>query len=123
MHQRDDGQVAIGSSLLRSKLRRPVVPDYFVHRPRLERQLDGVVTRPVAAVVAPAGSGKTQLMSNWVARTSVPVSWLSLEEMDDDPVAFWTATIVALRPLAPSAGATAGRLLAGRAPLDDVVAA
>ena len=123
MHQREGSRAAIGSSLLRSKLRRPVVPEYFVHRPRLERRLDGVTTRPVTAVIAPAGSGKTQLLSNWAAQTSSPVSWLSLEEMDDDPVAFWTGIIVALWPLAPGAGATAGGLLAGRAPLDDVVVA
>ena len=59
MHQRGGSHVAIGSSLLRSKLRHPVTPEYFVHRPRLERHLDGVTTRPVATVIAPAGSGKT----------------------------------------------------------------
>src|SRR6185312_10684513 len=80
-------------------------------------------SRPMTLVVAPAGSGKTQLLSHWVAHHPRPTTWLSLEEMDDDPIGLWTAVIAALQTLAPGAGRTATGLMARRAPLTDVVVA
>ena len=59
---------------------------------------------PLTVVIAPAGSGKTQLMSSWVSRATVPTAWLSLEEMDDDPVELWSGVIAALEQLAPGCG-------------------
>ncbi len=84
------------SPLLRSKLRRPRVPEYFVVRPRLEAVLATVPTRPLTLVIAPAGSGKTQLLSNWVAHTTTRVAWLSLEETDGEPVVLWNGILAAL---------------------------
>ncbi len=99
------------------------MPDYFVDRPRLERLLDDVGTRPLTLVIAPAGSGKTQLLANWVDHSTMPTAWLSLEEMDDDGVELWTAVIAALQAHEPGAGATAAELLTHQAPLTEVVGA
>ena len=119
-----DGSGAVdASSLLRSKLRRPAIPEYHVTRPRLQRLLAGLTARPLTLVIAPAGSGKTQLLSNWVARIATPTAWLSLEEVDDDAYGLWTGICAALRTVSPDVGAQATRLMARRAPFGDVVAA
>lgn len=110
------------SALLRSKLRRPTVPAYFVVRSRLESALATVATRPLTLVIAPAGSGKTQLLSNWAAHAAVPVAWLSLEEVDGEPIVLWSGILAALDQLAPNGVGVARELMAGGAPIDEVVA-
>lgn len=110
-----------GSALLRSKLRRPVVPDYFVPRPRLDEALATATSRPLTLVIAPAGSGKTQLLSSWASATTHPVAWLSLEEMDDDPVGLWTGMIAALETVVPDVGVTARERVMAQAPISVVV--
>ena len=48
-------------------------------------------------VAAPAGSGKTILLTSWLAATpdSNPVAWMSLDSGDNDPVRFWTHVLAA----------------------------
>lgn len=111
------------SQLLRSKLRPPARPDYFVARPRLDDLLDALTARPLTLIVAPAGAGKTQVLVSWATQTPVRTAWLSLEESDDDPVELWTGVIAALDALAPGTGDEAAVLIAGRAPVGDVVRA
>ena len=76
---------------------------------------------PLTVVIAPAGSGKTQLMSSWVSRATVPTAWLSLEELDDDPVELWSGVIAVLEQLAPGCGRVATERRVGGATADDVV--
>ena len=111
------------SPLLRSKLRRPRVPEYFVVRPRLEAVLATVPTRPLTLVIAPAGSGKTQLLSNWAAHTTTRVAWLSLEETDGEPVVLWNGILAALDQLAPGGVGVAKELMLSGAPIDEVATA
>ena len=111
------------SLLLRSKLRPPAAPDYFVHRSRLHDLLDEVASHPLTLVIAPAGSGKSQLVASWARSGTIPTAWLSLEEMDDDGPELWYGLIAALEELAPSCGTSARVLLARAAPLSDVVRA
>ncbi len=59
---------------------------------------------PLTLVVAPAGTGKTSLVAGWVAESSTPTAWLSLDETDRDGVQFWSAVIAALDTLAPGCG-------------------
>ncbi len=99
------------------------MPEYFVNRPRLERLLDDVGTRPLTLVIAPAGSGKTQLLANWVDHGEMPTAWLSLEGMDDNAVELWTAVIAALQALVPDVGRTAAAQLTHEVPLTEVVGA
>ena len=83
-------------------------------------------------VSAPAGSGKTTLVTQWLAPTSrggppapARVLWLSLGPADDDVRPFLARLVGALQDAGPDLGGEAGRLLAGGAdvPVDDVVAA
>jgi len=74
-----------------------------VPRPRLHEHLDGSPGHRLTVVVAPAGWGKTTLLSAWAhdpARID-RVAWLSIDEADDEPVRFWTYLLSALDGIAP----------------------
>ena len=107
------------SALVRSKLRPPSPSAHYVARQRLDERLQCVTAYPLTVVIAPAGSGKTQLMSSWVGRATVPTAWLSLEEMDDDPVELWSGVIAALEQLAPGCSRVATERRVGGATADD----
>jgi LuxR family maltose regulon positive regulatory protein len=91
-------QAATGMPLLASKLTAPQMPDGVVARPRLFALLDTGVERPVTLIAAPAGSGKTMLLTSWMSAAAPPgpIAWLSLDPGDNDPVQFWTYVLAAL---------------------------
>jgi LuxR family maltose regulon positive regulatory protein len=90
------------SSLFRSKLRIPGVPDYYVRRPRLAALVDDMVASfPLTLVIAPAGVGKTSLLAAWAAEADVPTAWLTLDDTDRDDVELWSGVIAALEHLVP----------------------
>ena len=60
---------------------------------------------------APAGFGKTTLVSEWVAGCGKPVAWLSLDEGDKDLSRFLVYLVAALQGVAPNLGAGALRAL------------
>jgi LuxR family maltose regulon positive regulatory protein len=65
-------------------------------------------------VSAPAGFGKTTLLTEWLAAARTDgtlVAWLSLDPQDDDPTTFWTYLVSALRTALPEVGAGALALL------------
>jgi LuxR family maltose regulon positive regulatory protein len=91
--------------LLRTKLHVPPVRQELVSRPRLLEQLDLGLHRKLVLVSAPAGFGKTTLLSEWIARRQRPVAWVSLDKGDDDPMRFWTHAIAALQTFEPKLAA------------------
>ncbi len=113
--------VVPASPLLRAKLRPPVVPEHLVRRPRLLRLLDDAVSAPLTLVVAPAGVGKTVLVSSWAAQSTVPTAWLSMDEADRDGRRLWSGVIAALETLRPGCGEAALTLLRRPGPLASVV--
>jgi len=54
----------------------------------LIERLDAGLQRKLTLVSAPAGFGKTPLLSEWAAGCGRPVAWLSLDKGDNDPVCF-----------------------------------
>jgi LuxR family maltose regulon positive regulatory protein len=90
------------SAFFRSKFRRPNAPDHFVRRTRLVELLDDLSSYPVTALVAPAGSGKTALVADWVHGCGLASGWLTLDESDRDPAQLCAALISAVATLAPS---------------------
>ena len=86
----------VGPSLHRAKLRRPATAEHYVRRSRLLDLFEEVVRNRLTLVVAPAGTGKTSLVAGWVAESSTPTAWLSLDDTDRDGVQFWSAVIAAL---------------------------
>ncbi len=88
--------------LLRTKLRVPPPRPHPVARPHLLSQLSLGLSRRLTLVSAPAGFGKTTLVSEWVhglhgSDRAPRVAWLSLDEDDNDPARFWAHVIAALR--------------------------
>ena len=102
--------------LLAAKLIVPSARPGAVPRPRLHEHLDGGAGHRLTVVVAPAGWGKTTLLSAWAADPARAgrVAWLSIDEADDEPVRFWTYLLSALERVAPEL--TADALSALRAP-------
>jgi LuxR family maltose regulon positive regulatory protein len=62
-------------------------------------------------ISAPAGFGKTTLLSEWIAACERPAAWLSLDEGDNDPPCFLAYLVAALQTLAPKIGAGALAML------------
>ncbi|MDQ0090157.1 ATP/maltotriose-dependent transcriptional regulator MalT [Paenibacillus anaericanus] len=58
--------VHMRTPILTSKISIPSVNSHYVPRPRLMEQLDESVRYRLTLVTAPAGSGKTTLVSSWV---------------------------------------------------------
>jgi LuxR family transcriptional regulator, maltose regulon positive regulatory protein len=70
--------------ILESKLRRPWVRPGIVPRTALVDRLLASHRVPVVCVVAPAGYGKTTLLSQWAEQRG-RAAWVSLDERDNDP--------------------------------------
>lgn len=111
--------------LLSAKLHRPRVPRDLVARPRLYALLDEGLERPLTVVVAPAGFGKSTLVSSWAEELAggarpgaspIPVAWVSLDESDSDLDVFLRYFIGALRSIFPDAAPKTLELLSARLP-------
>ena len=76
-------KVASRSAVLRARLRPPALPTHFVPRRRLDDLLNDSVASPLTTVVAPAGSGKSLLLSSWLAQSASPRAWLTLDDSDN----------------------------------------
>ncbi len=76
-----------------------------VLRPRLIERLNEGLHCKLTLISAPAGFGKTTLVSEWLAGIGSPAAWLSLDEGDNDPTRFLTYFIAALQTIAPEIGA------------------
>ena len=64
-----------------------IVPPHAVDRPQLLARLDAGLSAPLTLVVAPAGSGKTVLLTQWAATLGdARVAWLDVNAPDSDAV-------------------------------------
>jgi LuxR family transcriptional regulator, maltose regulon positive regulatory protein len=94
----------MSTSVLATKLYIPLPRAQLVLRPRLIERLNEGLHRKLTLISAPAGFGKTTLVSEWVAGCQRPVAWLSLDEADSDPTRFLTYLLAALQAVAPNLG-------------------
>ncbi len=96
----------MSAPLLLTKLYIPPLRPNVVLRPRLIERLDAGLAAGsrLTLISAPAGSGKTTLVSEWIASREFPVVWLSLDEGDNDPTRFLTYLITALQNVTASIG-------------------
>jgi LuxR family maltose regulon positive regulatory protein len=104
--------------LLQTKLYVPAPRSGLVPRPRLIERLDEGLRlgRKLTLIAAPAGFGKTTLVTEWLYSKSEDISscsiaWLSLDEGDNDPARFFTYLIAALRQLDEGVGQATQSLL------------
>ena len=107
VRQRSDRSHRAGrpvSDLFASKLLRPVLRPGTVRRlPLIERLARGD-PRPIVSVVAPAGYGKTTLLSQWAERNGQAFAWVSVDEGDNDPKVLLTYVAEALDAVEPIDG-------------------
>src|SRR5215208_1553036 len=94
----------MSTSILATKLYIPQPQPRVVLRPRLIERLNEGLQRRQTLISAPAGFGKTTLLSEWVATLPRPAAWLSLDEGDNDPTRFLAYLVAALRTIAPDVG-------------------
>ncbi|MEM7345754.1 MAG: LuxR C-terminal-related transcriptional regulator [Chloroflexota bacterium] len=100
--------------ILATKLYIPPPRSKIVLRPRLIAQLNAGRQRHLTLISAPAGFGKTTLLSRWIYDLQTkdvdkekiinPVAWLSLDKGDNDPTRFLTYSVAALQTIAPHLG-------------------
>jgi LuxR family maltose regulon positive regulatory protein len=100
-----------GIPLLATKLYAPPARPGLVTRPRLLRRLDQGLGSRLILVSAPAGYGKTTLVSAWLAEQRSAGAWLSLDAGDNDPARFLRYLIAAVQTIAHGVGEAAQALL------------
>jgi LuxR family maltose regulon positive regulatory protein len=107
-------QSTIADPLLMTKLAVPSTRVSLVPRPRLSERLEEGLGPQLILVSAPAGFGKSTLLSAWASElsgSSRPIAWFSLDSADNDPARFWRYFLTAIELLQPSSGKTALALL------------
>ena len=77
-------------NLLQTKLYIPRKRPSLVPRPHLIAKLNRGLHRKLTLISAPAGFGKTTLVSEWIADGKRPFTWLSLDKRDGDLSRFLT---------------------------------
>jgi LuxR family maltose regulon positive regulatory protein len=88
---------------LSTKLFLPHSRPGLVSRPRLIKRLNDGRDCKFTLVSAPAGFGKTTLLSEWIASNDLhsQTAWVSLDEGDNEPARFWMYFLAALRTVYP----------------------
>ena len=104
------------SDLLQTKLYMPGVRASLVPRSRLVERLNQSLARKLTLVSAPAGFGKTTLVSSWVAECALPAAWLSLDDEDSDPARFLMYLAASLQSIHGELGNEAAYLVQSEQP-------
>ncbi|HEY4385296.1 MAG TPA: LuxR C-terminal-related transcriptional regulator, partial [Ktedonobacteraceae bacterium] len=100
------------SPLLISRLHPPRLPQALVERPHLLAGLDAWRSHKLTLLWAPAGFGKTTLVTSWLTelqahQTIANMAWVSLDTSDNDPIHFWRSIITACQTWREEIGETA----------------
>ncbi|UCH24524.1 MAG: AAA family ATPase [Trueperaceae bacterium] len=94
----------MSAPILATKLYLPPPRPKVVLRPRLTARLAAGLHRKLTLISAPAGFGKTTLVSEWLAACERPAAWLSLDEGDNDLNQFLAYLVAALQTVAEHLG-------------------
>ncbi|MGO4541730.1 LuxR C-terminal-related transcriptional regulator [Paenibacillus sp. 2TAB19] len=78
-----------GYILLKTKTTPPAVKSGLISRERLVAGINRSMQGRLTAVCAPAGYGKTTLLSQWISQCDYSVAWVALDEYDNDTIRFW----------------------------------
>ncbi len=90
------------SPIIATKLFRPPLRPEIIRRPHLAARLDE--GRQLTLISAPAGFGKTTLVSEWITGSERTVAWLSLDSEDNDPTRFLIYLVSSLKTISTNMG-------------------
>jgi LuxR family transcriptional regulator, maltose regulon positive regulatory protein len=102
----------VAETLLKTKLFIPPSRTHLVIRPRLIKRLDDGMNYKLTLISAPAGFGKTTLVSSWINKLeqvhpgaeNIKVCWISLDKRDNDAIIFWQYVVAAFQTISPAIG-------------------
>jgi LuxR family transcriptional regulator, maltose regulon positive regulatory protein len=97
--------------MLLTKLHIPPAGNNIVHRAELFEKLNTGLNRKLVLVSAPAGFGKTTIVSDWISLNMIPAAWLSLDIGDNDPAVFLSYMISGIQSIHKDFGENALKLL------------
>jgi LuxR family transcriptional regulator, maltose regulon positive regulatory protein len=97
--------------MLLTKLHIPTSGINIVHRSELFEKLNSGLSRKLILISAPAGFGKTTVVSDWIAQSKIPTAWFSLDNGDNDPVDFLNYIISGIQSIHTAFGQSAIKLL------------
>ncbi|MEM7128669.1 MAG: LuxR C-terminal-related transcriptional regulator [Chloroflexota bacterium] len=97
--------------ILTTKLRPPRVPSTLVLRPQLIERLEHHISHGLTLISAPAGYGKTTLLTSWVTQSPQLIAWLGLSDADNETLRFLRTFIASLQRVWPSVGHAAQSLI------------
>ena len=97
--------------MLLTKLHIPLAGNNIVHRSELFEKLNAGLSRKLILISAPAGFGKTTIVSDWIDQNKIPTAWFSLDNGDNDPAVFLSYIISGIQSLQPTFGEGALKLL------------
>jgi LuxR family transcriptional regulator, maltose regulon positive regulatory protein len=97
--------------VLLTKLHIPPAGQNIVHRQELYKKLDTGLSRKLILISAPAGFGKTTIVSDWINQNKIPSVWFSLDKGDNDPAEFLNYIISGIQNIHKGFGQSALRLL------------
>ncbi len=109
--QADSVRTSPSLPLLLTKIHMPGPSPHLVHRSHLEQRLTQGARGKLTLLSAPAGSGKSALVSQWLTAEQLPTAWVSLDADDNDPIRFWLYLGASLDALEPALGASVCELL------------
>src|SRR5512138_485798 len=92
------------TDLLASKFYYPQHRPDLVQRPHLLESLNAGIHGKLTLVSAPAGFGKTTVLSEWIRDCGHPAAWLSLDKNDNDLSRFLIYLIAAIQRVEPEFG-------------------
>ncbi len=88
--------------VLKTKITPPLLKEALVERTRLLEWIQNGTRGRISLVCAPAGFGKTTLLTQWVYARQTSCAWLTLDERDNDPVRFWRYAVYSLAETVPA---------------------
>ena len=97
--------------MLQTKLHIPSPGKNLVHRSILFDKLNVGLSRKLILISAPAGFGKTTLLSDWINQHKIPAVWFSIDSNDNDPADFLSYVIAGIRGINKEIGQVALKLL------------
>ena len=97
--------------MLLTKLHIPPAGNNTVHRSELFEKLNTGLNRKLILISAPAGFGKTTVVSDWIEQNKIPTAWFSIDKADNDPVEFLNYIIAGIQSIHSTFGQSATTLL------------